>query len=182
MAATVKHKVQDVVRRLEDAVRALSDLEEYGCPKLKSHPPASAAELAKYEEYLEFKLPPTYRAFLEMHNGYDNLVHPGDMLSVQSVMPRGKKYKAIQEMKKMFADYGAGEILDGAIIAYLDQPNNWAYLDPNKPTGKGELTVVQWLSASTMEFPTLVEFFEYRITVCEYAKATASPNPDQPKK
>src|SRR5262245_56458950 len=106
MAATVKQRVKEVMGRLAYAVRATTDLEEYGCPKLKPHPPATAEEITKYEEHLEITLPPTYKAFLEMHNGYENLVHPGSMLSIQSVMPRGKWHKKIQEMKQMFARYG----------------------------------------------------------------------------
>src|SRR5262245_4865178 len=97
---TKASQVADVVSRLAKAVTDFAkqegDLDYLPVP----HPPASAKLIADYEKYLGVKLPASYRAFLELHNGYDWLAYPGHMLSIEDVMPGGKYYDDILEWKK----------------------------------------------------------------------------------
>ena len=61
----------------------------------------------------------------------------------------------------MSADYGSGEVLDGVVIASSVQPNNWIFIDPNKPSGKHEFTIIQWMGDTTQEFADLLEYFQF---------------------
>ena len=104
--------------------------------------------------------------FLELHNGYDWLAYPGDMLSTREVMPRGQWYERIRTWKKTSAQYGMGEVLDVVVIASLASAVNWAYFDPNRPTSKNEFTVCRWLNGDRDDYADLLEFFEARIRFC----------------
>jgi len=88
------------------------------------------------------------------------------MLSSRDIQPEGKFHQDIVEWKKDTAECGSGDVLDGLVIANLGSPNNWVYLDPNKPSGEAELTVVLWDPEFTSEFKDLIEFFEGRIKLC----------------
>jgi hypothetical protein len=114
---------------------------------------------------LGLQLPPSYRAFLELHNGYDGLAAPGHMISTHEAMPKGAWYDRIQHWKKTSTRYGMGEVLDVVAIANLDSAVNWAYLDPNRPK-KGELTVCIWLNGDRSDYGDMVAFFESLIDYC----------------
>jgi hypothetical protein len=164
--ATLKQQMQDVIARLVVEIEARAKRKGKPPVKLKPLPPATAAEIKAYEKYLEIVLPASYRTFLELHNGYERLAYPGDMLSTRSAMPKGDWYDDIQEWKKTSAQYGMGEVLDAVPIANLESAVNWAYLDPNDASGKNELRVVRWLNGDTDNYDNLIEFFEGRIRYC----------------
>jgi hypothetical protein len=57
------------------------------------------------------------------------------------------------------AEAGLSEALDGIVVAYLDQPNNWAYLDPNLTRDGGEFDLALHVSGvDPSMYPTVVEF------------------------
>src|SRR5678815_389707 len=136
-----RERVKDVVQRL---VANIAQLREYKKAYKNLRPvessPASEEEIRVYEKELGIALPKTYRAFLELHNGYSGLTIPGSMLSIQSVRPGGESFPKIKEWKTETARYGSAQVLDGIVIASMDGPNQWTYLDPNRPTSEGELT------------------------------------------
>jgi cell wall assembly regulator SMI1 len=177
---TIKEKVKETIARLEREVKDLAKREGETQVKLKPYPPATSEEIKLYEDYLELKLPESYRAFLELHNGYDWLVFPGHMLSIQSVMPGGKWFKKIQNWKKLSADYGTGEVLDGIIIANMGQPNDWAYIDPNQPTKTGEMAVIESQGSDDSRYSNLIKFFQSEIIFCRDYRTVRLPFLDDP--
>jgi hypothetical protein len=162
--ASIEQQVDKIVKRLEKKVADYVRAKRLN-KVLKPYPPASPKAIAAVEKYLGLSLPPSYRAFLELHNGYDCLAYPGHMLPVEAHMPGSEWHDTIVDWKKMTATSGGAEVLDGIFIAYLDSPNNWAFLDPNKPRPGGELTVVKWLNADTAEYADVVEFLENRLSL-----------------
>lgn len=163
-----KEQVKDVVQRLVDHIGQLRRVKKtYEDLELRPLPPASSQEISAYERDLGLTLPPTYKAFLELHNGYSGLTIPGSMLSIRSVRPGGEWFEKIKDWKVETARYGSAQVLDGIVIASMDGPNQWAYLDPNRPTKNGELIVVSWEPDDSEEFPTLIEFFERLIRYCK---------------
>jgi hypothetical protein len=178
MMASIEATLKDVIARLDREIRDLAERKGKKHVRPKPFPPATEEEIARYEEYLGLKLPPSYRAFLKLHNGYDYLAYPGHMLSIQAVMPRGKWHKKIKDWKTTTAKYGSGEVLDGIVIANLDGPNNWTFLDPNKPTEGGEFAVVRWLSGDSDDYLDLVAFLENRIGLCRRIAAGPPPSDD----
>jgi len=160
----IKPKIADLVGRLALIVESASRLEAFRSVRLQPGRPASADEILAYERYLGRRLPESYRAFLELHNGYKGLLLTGDMLSIQEVVPDGRRYTAIQNWKRSSVRYGLGEVLDGIVIGSKGQANMWVFLDPNRPSAENELTLVEWDPSASLEFPTLMAFFEREIT------------------
>jgi len=144
---------------------------EGGFPQVDPQPgaPASEQQIEEYEEFLGRRLPDSYREFLSLHDGFEWLAYPGHMLSIQDLMPGSPTYDRIIRWKKMTAEYGGAEVLDGIVIAPLGEPNDWVYLDPNQPTGPRELTVVAHYPNDSHTFEDLVAFFENRIEYCAVA-------------
>lgn len=104
--------------------------------------PAPGMSIRALEQRIGLLLPPSYKAFLQMHDGYAWLAWPGHMLSIRDASPGGEYWDDIAEWKRETAEAGYGAVLDGVVIAYLEQPNNWVYLDPNRIASTGEWDVV----------------------------------------
>lgn len=149
------------IARLKQALADYREREGFEDRVPAPRPPADEAEIVAYERHLGIRLPESYRIFLQLHDGYDWLAYPGHMLSIRSVMPGGEWYEDICEWKRDTVEYGSGEVLDGIVIATVDEATNWKlYLDPNRPSRQGELTVVEWTPNESYEYADLIEFFD----------------------
>ena len=162
--------IADLVAKLQ----RVSRLQDYDDIDPRPNPPASPRTIDEYEKRIGLKLPPSYRAFLELYNGYDWLAFSGPLLSIEEVSPGGRYYQDIVRWKKSSARYGLGEVFDGIVIAYQGQPNSWVYLDPHRRSAEGEMVVVTWDPDSSQESADLVGFFRQQIELCEYALKKAS--------
>jgi hypothetical protein len=164
----MKKQLQTVIKQLEKELMKLRQFPDYDDIVLKPNPPATAKAIDSYEDYLEMSLPKSYRAFLELHNGYEGIAFPGDMLSIQDVMPKSERFDKIQDWKKRMAKYGAPFVLDGIVFAFMGQPNFYVYFDPNKPSGKDELTVVEKDAGSPpIDSENLLVFLEGCLRSCQ---------------
>jgi SMI1 / KNR4 family (SUKH-1) len=161
-----KEVIAGLVDELVTKLRRVSRLEPYEEVDPRPNPPASAREIEAYERRIGLKLPSSYRAFLELHNGYDWLALFGPFLSIGEVSPGGSYFQEIVDWKKSSTRYGLGEVLDGIVIAHLGGPNHWAYLDPNRRSQEDEMTVVNWDPSTPQEYPDLIEFLQQRIKLC----------------
>ena len=167
----IKELIAAVIAELVTELRRVSELEPYEEIDPRPRPPATAREIDAYERRIGLKLPASYRIFLELHNGYDWLAFSGPFLSIKEVSPGGDYFDEIVTWKKSSAKYGLGEVLDGIVIAYLGQPNNWLYLDPNRMSREGEMNVVKWDPSTPREYPDLLDFLRQRIKLCKLALA-----------
>lgn len=129
------------------------------------NPPATQGEIQALQEHIGRQLPNSYRAFLELHNGFTNLAFPGDMLRIADIMPPSPIHARIVEWKKLSAQYGSGEVLDGLVIADGNHPNHWVYLDPNAPSGPNEWSVVADTPSDSDTYDDLPAFFDSRLAV-----------------
>ena len=144
----IERAVQEVVTALQELAR--HKLYHDVIPRPRK--PATAQAISSYEQYLGHSLSPSYRAFLSLYDGYEWLAFPGHMLSIEDVVEGGEYAPYIKEWKLGMAEVGLDEALDGIVIAYLDQPNNWVYLDPSKRAADGELTVVLHVSGTDPDY------------------------------
>lgn len=146
-------------------------------PNFVPKPPATPDAIAALETHHHIRLPPSYRAFLELHDGYEGLAGGGDMLSAQAILPGGSHHELVLRWKRMCADYGSAEVVDGIVIASSTQPNNWLYIDVNRPLEGGEYTLVYWMGDTSQDLGSLLEYFEFVVMSC---RATL-PQPAQPE-
>jgi cell wall assembly regulator SMI1 len=159
-------QVRTVVARLDAAIRTYFAVKDYS-GEVKPHPPASEQDIRRYEEFLGLRLPNTYRSFLRQHDGYDWLAIFGHMLPISELMPGGRAYERIVDWKRDNAKYGGGEVLDAIVIAELEEPNNYVYLDPNKVLTADDFVVVESTPEGSAENAGLIAYFEGNITHCE---------------
>lgn len=151
-------RIRAAVAEVLPDLHRLSGVDRYRDVIPVPRPPATAPQIAAYEQYLRLALPASYRAFLELHNGYEWLAFPGHMLAIEDVVPGGEYFDDIKEWKQGMAEAGLTGALDGIVVAYLDQPNNWAYLDPHRVHADGEFDVALHVAGVDPSFyPTVVE-------------------------
>ena len=150
------------LRALIDELLALalevSRLGRYGIIEPQPRAPIRPHVLQAYEQRCGIPMPPSYRALLELSNGYDGLLFGGDLLAVEDVTPGGSAWERISEWKLETAKYGGGRVLDGIMVAYMAQPNNWAFLDPNTAQPSGEMALVSWDPEFEVEHRGVEEF------------------------
>ncbi len=163
----LQRRMRDVVDRLAAAQREQALRKGWRPPALRPHAPAKPEDLGRLEAHWELPLPPSYRAFLELHDGYEGLALGGDLFAVADVLPGGRWDEPVRKWKRLSADYGDGSVLDGYFIANSEQPNVWTFLDPNRPVQKGELTVVWSLGSGSLGFSELSLWFEQLIALCK---------------
>ncbi len=163
----LKPEISRLIDRLADGMRRFATIAELPEELPRPRPPASPADLARYEGYLELSLPSSYRAFLELHDGYDFLVPTGPMLWTTAAQPGGEFFERIRDWKTTTAEYGSGEVLDGIVIAYHGQPNSWTYLDPNQPRDDGELAIVKFSPEMSVDFPDIMSFLAHCIEIVD---------------
>ena len=107
-------------------------------------PPASAEQIAGLEAHLGFSLPPSYRAFLELHNGMTNYQNTHLLLGTEDhhgewVQTQMDFYREVDQVEPFEA--GAVPLIVGEADDGIN--NFWAF-DPNDQNEHGELAVVDW--------------------------------------
>lgn len=173
----------EIERAVQEVTTALQELARHKLYRdviPKPRPPASAEAISRYEQYLGCELSPSYRAFLSLYDGYDWLAFPGHMLSIRDVLPGGEYAPDIKEWKLGMAEVGLDEALDGIVIAYLDQPNNWVYLDPNQRAADGEMMVALHVSGADPDYyPNIVEFLRSSVERARLALSWEEKSPGE---
>ncbi|WP_084501428.1 SMI1/KNR4 family protein [Nocardia xishanensis] len=163
----------DRVRRaVEDGVRArsayyasigLDDLQTLGAP-------AGEQLIRRLETRIGQSLPPSYRAFLLLHNGWQMVDGVTDLLPVEDLLG-GAKAERIEAWQRQ-ADKSADPVAaGGVVIGWADANQTRILLDPSDATDDGDWRLVQhykdeegeydsfihWLEESVDEYQELVE-------------------------
>ena len=115
-------------------------------------PPASPKQIAKLESLLGKSLPPSYRAFLELHNGWSGLDGGAKLLAVEDhgskwVKERLGTFESGFEDAEDFEDVEVKEnpFKIGAIPVLLGTDEyNFLVLDPRKVRKNGEMDFVMY--------------------------------------
>jgi hypothetical protein len=159
---TIKERIAAAVDRLRNANNEYFNLEFDEDSKQVLNPPASAAQIADVERRLGASLPPTYRAFLEQHNGWTDftggaMLLPADEYGQPWVAKRTKRiHEHIREFEKP-------DLLKNAFFVMLgeDEPD-FVYLDKSKRTPDGEMEVVHWdmIQGELDRYPDFAAFLE----------------------
>ena len=107
-------------------------------------PPASAEQIAELEAHLGFSLPPSYRAFLEMHNGMANYQNTHLLLGTED-----HQGQWVQTQMDFYRDADQVEPFEAGTVPLIvgkadDGIHNFWAFDPNDVNADGELAVVDW--------------------------------------
>ena len=131
-------------------------------------PRCSAAQLKTLEKKLGGTIPPSYRAFLELHNGWENLAGDAKILAVED---HGSKWvkKRLDWLSVLFYDQGDDPLEKGAIPLLLGpDAREVVLLDPSVRHKNGELDLVDYdLVREVRRFPDLVKYLEAKLHVLQ---------------
>ena len=107
--------------------------------------PCSPEQIAALEEILGKTLPPSYRAFLELHNGFEGFSGNEKLLAVED-QESGWVQGEIEKFSDLFDEHGGDDPFKrGSIPVKLgkDAPT-YVVLDPSKVRKNGEMDLVEY--------------------------------------
>lgn len=168
MTPTFDQQLREIIPRLS---RANADYVElaFGQPsKQVLGPPAQPMDLVQLERLVELTLPPSYRAFLLLHNGWTHFSGDAAFLSTKdrAALPVQAR---LRELTAHLNEYGPSALAAGVpIVAGLDT-SYFLVLDRTASCGADELEVVEYSYEEGVldRYPHLVAFFEDRLQVMQ---------------
>jgi hypothetical protein len=105
-------------------------------------PPACEKSIREVEETLGFSLPPSYRTFLSLHDGWTDFAGDLRFLSIAEI-GRGECAEEVQALKKRARNWG--ETPPEGLIIGVDLHTAGCYvIDMAKVNEQGEAPVVYW--------------------------------------
>jgi hypothetical protein len=111
-------------------------------------PPASEEAISEFEERLGYGLPPSYRLFLSLHDGWNGIEGKVNLLSIAK-QRRGEYARYIKKWKKEQWEDGETLLIEGLIIGIQLHTNNAWVLDTSRVDDRGEMEVVIWQDFET---------------------------------
>jgi hypothetical protein len=131
-------------------------------------PPASEAQIANLQALLGAPLPPSYLAFLTLHNGWDKFVGGAKILAIEDQHSAWVK-KRIDDLDTFFYEdqdvenpFGVGAI---PIMLGRDE-EGYLVLDPRQVRDDGEMDFVQFdLIDEEQRFDTFTAYLSHRLDV-----------------
>ena len=140
----IKTELKKLIDELIQSRRELNQLlfDEDGTPDLLGEP-CSPRQLAELQRVLAKPLPPSYRAFLEIHNGWDKFSGANKILSVED---QSESWVVVQVEKfhALFEEFGGKDPFRAGAIPVVMGENERTYLvlDPRKVRPNGEMDLI----------------------------------------
>jgi hypothetical protein len=136
---TLKELINKLSAALSEYDRLVFDEEQ----SREKGPPASQYQIEQLESILGRSLPPSYRAFLELHNGWSNFAGGAKLLAVED---HGSEWvKQQMDYWSSLVDDGKDPFKMGAIPVLLGvHENSFLVMDPNSVRENGEMDFVMY--------------------------------------
>jgi hypothetical protein len=168
---TQKNDLAKLIDQLVEIKREYSRLAFDEEDQSKLGPPATTQQIAKLEKRLGKPLPPSYRAFLELHNGWEHFDGGENLLSVED--QNSDWVKECLKMVSMFylavdeEEREENPLEKGAIpILFGEGEPGYMILDPRKVRKDGEMDFVKYEYAEETErFKDFISFLRNDLKV-----------------
>lgn len=150
----IREAVSRVLAVIEELKRA--DPDTWGNLDPTPGSPATASAIAAIEARVGRPLPPSYRSFLELHDGYTDLHITGPLLPAE---PDDDAVEWIEDLADVLdnEDRGTGVIVGGCFDA-----DDFVYLDPERPQAGGEWAVVTMDDFEETVYPDFAAYLRGR--------------------
>jgi cell wall assembly regulator SMI1 len=138
--------------------------------------PASEEQIGLLERKVGQRLPPSYRKFLLLHDGWDMVDGTTDLLSLRDLLhgPRAAKIAAWQEKVRQ---YGETRFADGLVIGHSLVGQQRIILDPRQVNDEGEWTLIALDKDSQDDYESFVVWLEQSVVdYQELAREGAVPD------
>jgi hypothetical protein len=129
--------------------------------------PCSINQLSMLERKLGKPLPPSYRAFLELHNGWGSFDGDGKLLAVEDHESDWVKTR-VGELSELFLEFGGQDPFKaGALPVMLGETiQNYLVLDPRTSGADGEMTFVSYdLTDEEDRFQDFTSYLRYQLSL-----------------
>jgi hypothetical protein len=161
-------QLQDLIHELAEARRKYDRLafdEEYAH---ELGQPCSPNQIATLERILGKPLPPSYRAFLELHNGWNDFVGDAKLLAVEDHGSEWVK-KRLLDLSTLFADFGENPFNEGAIPVLLgNDARGFLIVDPRTVRQNGEMDFVSFhIVHEEDRFEDFTSFLQHKLNLLQ---------------
>ena len=154
------NKMKDLVDEVAASANAYSRLRFDRARPPKLGKPCKPAELAKAEKIIGKPLPPSYKAFFELYNGWADFDGDGKILAVEDHRSKWVKER-IDTIEMLFGEIDKQSPFEkGAIPVMLGESiENFVVLDPGKLRPNGEMSLISY--DSTDKEDTFKDFYAF---------------------
>jgi hypothetical protein len=160
-------RIADLVSQLDEALRTYDRL---AFDEVVKHPrgkPCTDKQLARIEKRLGQPLPPSYRAFLELHNGWGEFSGESKLLSVED---HGKEWvqERLDDIGELCDEEGVENPFENGAVPVLlgEDTRSVLYVDPRTVRPDGEMDFVALdIIEEERRFPDFAAFLEHKLGV-----------------
>lgn len=158
MSTGIIKRVQDAVRRGVQARSRfyasidLADEQYLGAP-------ASPQEIAMLEQFFGKSLPPSYRAFLALHDGWRMIDGGCDLLRICE-MTSGPIVEKVRKWQAAMAKEGQTALAAGLVIGFSPISQKRIVMDFGQVDAEGESRIIQWDADELSEYDSFIKWLE----------------------
>jgi hypothetical protein len=139
-------KDHDLAKLVGDLAEAQKELDRLTADEEEAHErgkPATATQIAALERRIGRPLPPSYKAFLQLHNGWADFAGGAKLLAVEDHDSPWVRKRIDQIGSYLFSDDAANPFLNGCFPVLLGKDeNSYLVLDARKARKDGEMDFV----------------------------------------
>jgi hypothetical protein len=129
-------------------------------------PPATEADIAKLEAWLGSPLPPSYRLFLSLHDGWSEFQADISLLSIEEQM-HGDASEYIRSWKSDAWAKGEAVLLNGLVIGVETGAGKGYIIDTAQRDDRGEMDIIYWVFFETERYPDFLEMLQRKAQYME---------------
>lgn len=122
-------------------------------------PPADPSLIVELERSLGLPLPPSYRTFLTLYDGWHMIDGAMDLLPVRDILTGAPKAK-IQQWQEKEREAGDSVAANSLVIAASDVVPTKLLLDPDDVAPDGEWRMVQHHKTEEYDYPSFLAWLE----------------------
>jgi hypothetical protein len=122
-------------------------------------PPAPESEIADFETWLGYTLPPSYRTFISLHNGWRHWEGDTNLLSLQE-MRQGPYAELVNIWKSEAWVEGLSVLLDGLMVAASLATPGGLILDTSRVDQRSEMEIVNWEYSEVTRYSDFVDLLQ----------------------
>lgn len=134
--------------------------------------PSNEDQLSNLELKLERSLPPSYKMFLRLYNGWHMVDAETDLLSIEEMLTgsRAAKIKTWQQQAEKWGDIVAAR---GLVIGHSNISQSRIILDPTTINLDGEWRLIEIYKDEELEYESFLEWLEQSAE--DYRELSKSP-------
>jgi hypothetical protein len=138
--------------------------------------PATEEQIAALEQRVGRPLPPSYRTFLSLYNGWRQVDGETDLLSTDEIL-EGRRAERIRAWQQDAAKWGDEVGGHGLVIGFSDISQSRIILDPRNVGEGDEWPLYENYKDEEQEYSSFLEWLEQ--SVDDYQELAMNPNPDE---